>query len=132
METELEKVEVQKNGLVVRDLMKKYGSRHVVNGLCINVSPGEIVGLLGPNGAGKTTAFSMIIGLTKACSGSIFFNGSDITLLPIHKRAKLGLGYLAQEPSVFWDLTVEENILAILETLITSSEEQQARLSTLL
>ena len=123
---------LEKSGLQVRDLMKKYGSRHVVNGLSIDVRPGEVVGLLGPNGAGKTTAFSIIIGLTKACGGSITFNGIDMTKLPIHKRAKLGLGYLAQEPSVFWDLTVEENILAILETTGLSQQEQSARLESLL
>jgi len=104
-------------GLEVKGLIKKYGSRTVVNGLSIEVRPGQIVGLLGPNGAGKTTAFQMMIGLIKADGGMVQFNGTDITALPIHKRAVLGLGYLSQEPSVFWDLTVEENIMAILETL---------------
>lgn len=103
-------------GLVVENLKKVYGGRTVVNGLSLQVSAGQVVGLLGPNGAGKTTAFYMIIGLIKADAGKILFNNTDVTSLPIHKRARLGLGYLAQEPSVFAELTVAENILTILET----------------
>lgn len=120
------------SGLRVHNLVKTYASRPVVNGLSLEVKPGEIVGLLGPNGAGKTTAFYMIIGLIQADSGNVFFNDVDITDLPIHKRARAGLGYLAQEPSVFRDLTVEENILCILEAMPYTREERDARLKELL
>jgi lipopolysaccharide export system ATP-binding protein len=116
----------------VRDLVKRYGGKAVVNGLSFSLGAGEAVGLLGPNGAGKTTAFYMAIGLIRPDSGQVFFKGEDISRLPIHKRAKLGVGYLAQEPSVFRHLTVEENILCILETLRLSRAEQAARLSLLL
>lgn len=109
-------------GLVVKDLFKSYSHRCVVNGLSINVQPGEVVGLLGPNGAGKTTAFHMIIGLIRCDSGEVLFNGNDLTHLPIHQRSKLGLGYLAQEPSVFKDLTVEQNLLTVLEIIEPSDE----------
>jgi lipopolysaccharide export system ATP-binding protein len=102
-------------GLEVKDLVKIYGGRKVVDGLSLQVKPGEIVGLLGPNGAGKTTAFYMVIGLIRPDSGNVFFKGQDITSLPIHARSRSGLGYLAQEPSVFRDLTVEENLLTVLE-----------------
>ena len=119
-------------GLEVKDLVKTYASKPVVNGLSLSVKPGEIVGLLGPNGAGKTTAFYMIIGLIQADSGSVVFNDVDITALPIHKRARLGLGYLAQEPSVFRDLTVEENILCILEAMPYTPVERDIRLKELL
>ncbi len=122
----------KKLGLEVKDLVKTYASRPVVNGLSLTVKPGEIVGLLGPNGAGKTTAFYMIIGLIQADSGSVVFNDVDITALPIHKRARLGLGYLAQEPSVFRDLTVEENILCILEAMPYTPAERTIRLKELL
>lgn len=105
------------SGLSVSSLVKSYGSRCVVNGLSMHVSPGEVVGLLGPNGAGKTTAFYMIIGLIKPDSGTVFFNGTDITHLPIHLRSRLGLGYLPQEPSVFRDLTVMQNLLTVLEVI---------------
>ncbi len=100
-----------------RDLVKRYKSRQVVAGVSIHINKGEIVGLLGPNGAGKTTTFYMIVGLVRPDDGVIRFNGRDITRLPVYKRAQAGLGYLAQEPSVFRRLTVEENVLAILETL---------------
>src|SRR5437660_12218717 len=113
------------SGLRVQNLVKTYGSRPVVNGLSLEVKPGEIVGLLGPNGAGKTTAFYMIIGLIQADSGDIIFNGVNITKLPIHRRARLGLGYLPQEPSVFRDLTVEENILCILEAMTYTDSERE-------
>ncbi len=104
-------------GLRVVDLYKFYGEKAVVNGLSFDVLPGEVVGLLGPNGAGKTTAFYMVIGLIKPDKGSVFFHGEDISLLPMHERAQRGIGYLAQEPSIFKDLTVEENIITVLELL---------------
>ena len=103
--------------LQVQNLVKRYNGKAVVNGLSFEVQPAEVVGLLGPNGAGKTTAFYMTIGLIQPESGKVYFKGQNITSLPIHKRAQLGFGYLAQEPSVFRSLTVEENILCILETL---------------
>ena len=113
-------------------LEKSYGGRKVVNGLSFQVKQGEVVGLLGPNGAGKTTAFYMTIGLIRADRGSVRFNGVDVTHIPIHKRARMGMGYLAQEPSVFRALTVEENILCILESLNLSQAEQEGRLEELL
>jgi lipopolysaccharide export system ATP-binding protein len=113
-------------------LEKSYGGRKVVNGLSFQVKQGEVVGLLGPNGAGKTTAFYMTIGLIRADRGSVRFNGVDVTHIPIHKRARMGMGYLAQEPSVFRALTVEENILCILESLNLSRVEQEKRLEELL
>lgn len=119
-------------GLVVENLEKSYSGRMVVNGLSLEVRPGEIVGLLGPNGAGKTTAFYMMIGLIAPDSGKVLFNDVDITNFPIHKRAKMGLGYLAQEPSVFRELTVEENIMCILEIMPLSEQERKERLQELL
>ncbi|MBP6322973.1 MAG: LPS export ABC transporter ATP-binding protein [Fusobacteriaceae bacterium] len=101
--------------LVAENLSKSYKNRKVVNEVSIEVNKGEIVGLLGPNGAGKTTTFYMITGIVKPESGRVFYNEQDITDAPIFKRANLGIGYLAQEPSVFRNLTVEENIMAILE-----------------
>jgi lipopolysaccharide export system ATP-binding protein len=121
-----------KKGLVVQNLVKYYGGRAVVNGLSFEVAPGEVVGLLGPNGAGKTTAFYMAIGLIQPDSGDVTFNGQNVTRLPIDVRARMGLGYLAQEPSVFRDLTVEENILCILETLPLTTTQRQERLKELL
>jgi lipopolysaccharide export system ATP-binding protein len=103
--------------LQVRNLIKRYSGKPVVNGLTFHIEPGEVVGLLGPNGAGKTTAFYMTIGLIRPDEGQVFFKDQEITHLPIHKRAKLGFGYLSQEPSVFRSLTVEDNIRCILETL---------------
>src|SRR6202012_5353618 len=97
------------------DLVKKYKQRAVVNHVSFNVSQGEIVGLLGPNGAGKTTTFYMIVGLVKPNEGKIFLDDKNITDLPMYERARLGLGYLAQEASVFRTLTVEENILSVLQ-----------------
>ncbi len=120
------------SGLIVENLEKSYSGRVVVNGLSLQVGPGEIVGLLGPNGAGKTTAFYMIIGLIRPDAGRVLFNNENITNFPIDKRARMGLGYLAQEPSVFRELTVEENILCILETLPLSSDERKSRLQELL
>ena len=119
-------------GLIVSDLVKSYGSRRVVNGLSLHVAPGEIVGLLGPNGAGKTTAFYMIIGLIKPDSGKVSFNDIDVTGLPIHCRSRLGLGYLAQEPSVFRDLTVEQNLLTVLEAVEHDIDTIHQRKETLL
>lgn len=118
--------------LDVRDLVKSYGGRPVVNGLSFTVAPGEIVGLLGPNGAGKTTAFYMTVGLIRPDSGQVFFHGVDVTHSPIHERARMGMGYLAQEPSVFRQLSVEDNIMCILQTLPLSRKERQERLAELL
>ena len=103
--------------LEVRDLVKIYNGRSVVNGLSLTVGRSEIVGLLGPNGAGKTTSFYMAVGIIQPERGKIFFDQEDITAKPIHERCRLGMGYLAQEPSIFRKLTVEENIMAVLETL---------------
>ena len=122
----------QSRGLVVNNLMKSYSGRTVVNGISLEVLPGEVVGLLGPNGAGKTTAFYMMIGLIAPDAGDVLFNGENITHFPIHKRAKMGLGYLAQEPSVFRELTVEENIMCILEIMPLTPSERQERLQELL
>lgn len=118
--------------LDVQKLVKNYGGRAVVNGLSFKVQPGEIVGLLGPNGAGKTTAFYMTVGLIRPDQGQVFFQGQDVTHYPMHKRARMGMGYLAQEPSVFRNLTVEENILCILESLPLSRQERKSRLEELL
>lgn len=122
----------RKRCLEVSDLVKAYGGRRVVNGLSFDVAQGEIVGLLGPNGAGKTTAFYMTVGLIKPDGGKVFFNEQDVTQAPMHKRARMGMGYLAQEPSIFRSLTVEENILCILESLDLSRAERNARLEELL
>ncbi len=115
------------------NLAKRYKSREVLRDLSLEVGSGEVVGLLGPNGAGKTTAFYMIVGLTPCEHGRISLDGGDITRLPMHRRAQLGLGYLPQEPSVFRKLTVAQNILAILETRPNLDREaRQARLEELL
>lgn len=118
--------------LEVHQLEKILGGKSIVNGLSFHVNPGEVVGLLGPNGAGKTTAFYMTIGLISPDQGEVLFDGEEITNLPIHERAKMGLGYLAQEPSVFRTLSVEENLLCILETLPISKKERFERLEPLL
>ena len=115
-----------------RGLVKAYRRRRVVNGVHMNVRPGEIVGLLGPNGAGKTTTFYMITGLIRPTAGRVFFRGQDVTRLPMYRRARMGLGYLAQEPSIFRNLTVAENVMAILETLPISARERRRRLEYLL
>lgn len=113
-------------------LVKVYGTRTVVSGISINARCGECVGLLGPNGAGKTTTFYMVVGLVRPNAGTVRFRGQDITHMPVYKRARIGLGYLAQEPSIFRRLSVEDNVLAILETVKLSKAEKQARLDELL
>ncbi len=114
------------------DLVKTYGGRRVVDGLTLRVTPGEVVGLLGPNGAGKTTTFHMIVGFEQPDSGTISLAGESLSGLPMHERARRGIVYLPQEPSVFRRLTVEQNILAILETLRLPATERAERLDTLL
>lgn len=118
--------------LEIKGLSKSYDGRQVVCGIDILVKRGEIIGLLGPNGAGKTTTFYMVVGVIPPNRGSIIFDNQDITALPIHRRARYGIGYLAQEASVFRKLTVEENIRAILETLSITRQERKHRLKTLL
>jgi len=118
--------------LSAEGLVKTYRRRNVVNNVALRLQQGEIVGLLGPNGAGKTTTFYMIVGLIPPAAGRILFDGEDITNMPMYLRARRGIGYLSQEPSVFRKLTVEENILAILETLPISRDEREARLEGLL
>jgi lipopolysaccharide export system ATP-binding protein len=114
------------------DLVKKYGSRTVVNQVSVEVKQGEIVGLLGPNGAGKTTTFYMVVGLIRPDKGEVFLNDTNITKLPMYKRAQLGIGYLPQEASIFRKLTVEENIIAVLEMAGISKTAQKEKLETLL
>jgi lipopolysaccharide export system ATP-binding protein len=118
--------------LTTDQLVKSYGQRRVVNGVSINIGAGEIVGLLGPNGAGKTTTFNMVVGVVKPDEGAVRFQEHRITHLPMHQRARLGIGYLTQEPSVFRKLTVGQNILAILETCKINSAERAVRLKYLL
>jgi lipopolysaccharide export system ATP-binding protein len=113
-------------------LVKEYRKRRVVNGVSIFVQPGEIVGLLGPNGAGKTTTFNMVVGVVRPDEGGVRFEDVEVTRKPMHERARLGMGYLTQEPSVFRKLTVEQNILAILETLKLTRGEREVRLKYLL
>ncbi|VGO14161.1 Lipopolysaccharide export system ATP-binding protein LptB [Pontiella desulfatans] len=113
-------------------LVKAYKGRKVVREVEINVKAGEIVGLLGPNGAGKTTSFYMIVGLVSPTSGKVFFNGKNVTRTPMFKRARMGMGYLSQEPSIFRKLTVRENVMSILETLPISHKERKERLEQLL
>lgn len=118
--------------LTVENLEKSYSGKKIVSKLCFSVQQSEVVALLGPNGAGKTTAFYMTIGLIRPDKGRIFFQGSEITAMTIHERARRGMGYLAQEPSIFRSLTVEENILAILETQSLTKQEREKRLHSLL
>ena len=118
--------------LATDKLVKEYRQRRVVNGVSITVEAGEIVGLLGPNGAGKTTTFNMVVGVIRPNAGAVRFQTRDITRLPMHKRARLGMGYLTQEPSIFRKLTVAQNILAILETCRISRAERAVRLKYLL
>jgi lipopolysaccharide export system ATP-binding protein len=118
--------------LETRELVKEYGGRKVVREVSINVSRGEVVGLLGPNGAGKTTTFYMVTGIVRPDRGHIIFDKKDITKLPIHQRARAGIGYLSQEPSIFRKLTVEENIMAVMETLGFPRRERRRQLDNLL
>jgi len=125
-------IEWWKMSLLVRGLVKRYSHRKVVQDVEIQINPGEIVGLLGPNGAGKTTTFYMIVGLLRPDKGRIFLEGKDITRLPMYKRARQGIGYLSQEPSIFRQLTVRENIWAILETTKLTHLEKKEKLKSLL
>ena len=118
--------------LKAENLVKIYGNRCVVNHVSLDVAPGEVVGLLGPNGAGKTTSFYMIVGLIEPNEGTILFDGHDVSRLAMYERARLGMGYLAQEPSIFRKLTVEENVLAVLESLELGTKERKLRLDELL
>ena len=127
-----EKISSAEADLRATGLVKIYGDRTVVNGMNVRCSCGEIVGLLGPNGAGKTTTFYMIVGLVKPDGGSVVFRGEDITRLPVFMRARKGLGYLAQEASIFRKLSVWDNVMAILETLPMSRKERRARAEELL
>lgn len=118
--------------LGTENLVKAYRKRRVVDGVSIRVNPGEIVGLLGPNGAGKTTTFNMVVGVIRPDAGAVKFKEKNVTRWPMHRRARLGMGYLTQEPSVFRKLTVRQNILAILETCRISRHERKVRLKYLL
>ena len=119
-------------GLKIRNLVKSYRSRKVVNSVTLEIKQGEIIGLLGPNGAGKTTTFYMVVGLTRPDDGQVFLNDADITNFPMHQRAKKGLSYLPQEPSVFRKLTVEENLLAVLESQKLSTFDRKKKARSLL
>ena len=118
--------------ITTKDLVKRYRQRTVVNHVSIDVKQGEIVGLLGPNGAGKTTTFYQVVGLIKPDEGNVFLNDTDITKLPMYKRAKLGIGYLPQEASVFRKLTVEDNIMAVLQMTKLNRDERKEKLETLI
>ena len=119
-------------GLKIRNLIKSYRSRKVVNRVTLEIKQGEIIGLLGPNGAGKTTTFYMVVGLTRPDDGQVFLNDADITNFPMHQRAKKGVSYLPQEPSVFRKLTVEENLLAVLESQKLSTFDRKKKARSLL
>lgn len=127
-----EVTEEKKMVLRTENLVKRYGKRTVVNSVSIEVTQGEIVGLLGPNGAGKTTTFYMTVGLVQANAGKIFLDGKDITKYPVYKRAKEGIGYLAQEPSVFRKLSVEDNIRAVLQMTDKPKDYQKEKLESLI
>ena len=118
--------------LLTKDLTKSYSGRTVVKGVTLEIASGEVIGLLGPNGAGKTTTFSMVVGLTAPDAGRVLLDGTDVTDDPMYVRARKGIGYLPQEPSIFRGLTVEQNIMAILETLDLDSGARRARLRELL
>ena len=118
--------------IYAKNLVKKYGSRTVVNHVSFEVHQGEIVGLLGPNGAGKTTSFYQVVGLVKPDMGEVYLGDLNITSLPMYKRARLGIGYLPQEASVFRKLSVEDNISAVLEMTKLSKQEQKEKLESLL
>src|ERR671919_1966773 len=115
-----------------RELTKSYSGRTVVKGVNVEISSGEVIGLLGPNGAGKTTTFSMVVGLTSPDSGRVMLDGAEVTEDPMYIRARRGIGYLPQEPSIFRGLTVEQNLLAILETMDLDAATRRARLRELL
>lgn len=118
--------------LRAENLVKKYGDFYAVNDIDLNLNKGEVVGLLGPNGAGKTTTFYMITGMIRPSSGKIIFGDEDITKSPMYKRARMGIGYLAQEPSIFGKLSVEDNLKIVLETIIPNKEEQNQIIDKLL
>jgi len=118
--------------LRTEELVKAYGGKRVVNGVNLEVAAGEIVGLLGPNGAGKTTSFYMTVGLVQPTEGDVYFRGESVTGVPMYQRARLGMGYLSQEPSIFRSLTVEQNVMAILESLPLTRSERRERLEYLL
>ena len=118
--------------IYTQDLIKRYGNRTVVNHVSVEVNQGEIVGLLGPNGAGKTTTFYMVVGLIKPEEGRVFLEGNDITPLAMYKRARMGIGYLPQEPSIFRKLSVEDNIKAVLEMTKLTRHDQKLRLEKLI
>lgn len=118
--------------IIVQDLQKFYGSKHVIKGISLEINTGEVVGILGPNGAGKTTLFYTIIGITKTSGGKIMLDDVDITRMSIHHRSELGIGYLPQEPSIFRGLNVEDNIMAILELVIKNKKTRKQRLDALL
>jgi lipopolysaccharide export system ATP-binding protein len=124
--------EVTTDGLVAEGLVRYYGKFRVVQGVSLSVRRGEVVGLLGPNGAGKSTTFHMIVGLLRPNAGTIRLDQKDITEQPVFRRARLGLGYLAQEPSIFRKLTVRENVMAVLETMPLNKAQRSARLDELL
>ena len=123
---------IETTALSANHLQKTYGRRRVVDDVSIGVKQGEVVGLLGANGAGKTTTFYMMVGLERTEHGNIFLNGQDVTVLPMYLRARLGLGYLPQEPSIFRKMTAEQNVLAVLETTKLSRAERFSRLDELL
>lgn len=114
------------------NLVKIYNTRHVVDGVSISVEQGSVVGLLGPNGAGKTTTFYMIVGIEKPDAGTVMLNGKDISAMPMYERARAGIGYLPQEASIFSKMTVEDNIMAILETTDLNASEREAKMNALL
>jgi len=118
--------------LEAKNLVKIYGKRTVVKGVSFNISQGEVVGLLGANGAGKTTSFYMVVGVVRPNKGAVILDGQDVTSLPMYKRARRGIGYLPQEASIFRKMTVEENLIAILQTMKLSKKEQQMRADRLL
>ncbi len=123
---------ITNTGLYAVNISKRYGRRPVVRSVSLNLQPGEVVGLLGPNGAGKTTCFYMITGLVAPDEGRVLLNGKDITSLPMYRRARLGIGYLAQEPSIFRGLSVEQNLRAVLEVAEKTESRRQAVLEALL
>src|SRR5712672_3556770 len=129
---EMEPVATSQSRLFTEGLHKFYGRRRVVNDVSIEVNGGEVVGLLGPNGAGKTTTFYMIVGMVRANEGTIRLDAADITHMPMYKRARLGIGYLPQEPSIFRGLSVEDNIRAVLEVVEPNKKKREYELNSLL